>query len=202
MAEENVNYRLETFSDAVFAIALTLLIIDIKVPPSASITNTADLWLELKHTLPSVFAFLLSFGIILITWVNHHATFKLVSKSSHPFIYANGFFLLTVVILPFPTALLGEYLSTDHSSPAVVIYCGVCGFQAIGWNILTITALKLTKNEKSALEMRRNHKYSYFAFAVYTICAIAAFWFPLTIAIIITVIWIIWLIRSITFKGE
>ena len=120
MAEENVNSRLEAFCDGVFAIALTLLIIDIKIPPSVKIETTSDFWLALKHVVPSLFAFILSFIIILITWVNHHASLKLVNKSSPSFIFANGFLLLTVVFLPFPTALLGEYLLTDHSAPAVV----------------------------------------------------------------------------------
>src|SRR5215831_707694 len=102
----NHNSRLEAFCDGVFAIALTLLIIEIKIPAPEHINTTGDLWLALKHLLPSVYAFVLSFCIILITWVNHHAALRLVNKSSYPFIYANGFLLLTVVFMPFPTALL------------------------------------------------------------------------------------------------
>jgi uncharacterized membrane protein len=205
MAETNTNSRLEAFCDGVFAIALTLLILEIKIPSSATIQTTNDLWLALKHTLPSVFSFLLSFVIILITWANHHATLKLVNKSSPPFVYANGLLLLTVVVIPFPTALLGEYLLTDHSAPAVVLYSSVCGLQAVGWNLLTLAALRpdpLTKNEKSMLAMRENHKYSYFAFALYTTCAIAALWFPRTIAIAISFIWIGWLVVGIRIKHE
>jgi len=205
MAETNTNARLEAFCDGVFAIALTLLIIDIKLPSSATIGTTHDFWLVLNHIVPSIFSFLLSFAIILITWVNHHATLKLVNKSSPPFIYANGLLLLSVVFIPFPTALLGEYLLTDHSAPAVILYSAVCGFQAIGWNLLTRAALKpnpLTKNEKSTLAMRQKHRYSYFAFTIYTIFAIAAFWFPQIIAIAISLIWFIWLIISISTKDE
>lgn len=128
MAEENINSRLEAFGDGVFAIALSLLIIDIKIPSSAAINNTADFWLALKHITPSLFAFLLSFVIIFITWVNHHNGLKLVNKSSASFMYANGFLLLTVVFIPFPTSLLGEYLFTDHSAPAVILYNSVMVF--------------------------------------------------------------------------
>src|SRR2546430_9492440 len=110
MAETNSNTRLEAFCDGVFAIALTLLIIDIKIPSTEHIDNTADFWLALKHLAPSIFTFVLSFAIILITWVNHHNIFKLVHKSSAKFIYANGLLLLSVVFLPFPTALMGEYI--------------------------------------------------------------------------------------------
>ena len=132
MAESNINSRLEAFFDGVFAIALTLLIIDIKIPSRENIYTTNDLWLSFKHLFPSIFAFLLSFVIVFITWVNHHATLKLVDKSSSSFIYANGFLLLTIVFIPFPTALLGEYLFTDHAAPAVVLYTAVDALQAIG----------------------------------------------------------------------
>jgi len=105
---ENPNARLEAFCDGVFAIALTLLIIDIGIPATIEINNTAEFWTALKNILPSIFAFLLSFIVIFITWVNHHASLKLVARTSPSFIYANGLLLLTVVFIPFPTALLGE----------------------------------------------------------------------------------------------
>src|SRR5277367_6440416 len=119
MTETNPNSRLEAFCDGVFAIALTLLIIDIKIP---KVNTTAEFWFQLKEIVPSILAFLLSFAIILITWVNHHQSMKLVSKLCPSFIYANGFLLLTVVFLPFPTALIGEYILTDHAAPAVILY--------------------------------------------------------------------------------
>jgi uncharacterized membrane protein len=147
----------------------------------------------------------LSFAIILITWVNHRAALRLVDKSSPAFIYANGLLLLTVVAVPFPTSLLGEYLTTDHSAPAVVLYSGVCAVQAIAWNVLTRTALVpnlLTKGETSTRAMRKNHKYSYPAFVLYTACAIVAVWFPHTVAVGISVIWLVWLILSVTMKSE
>ena len=204
MAEANPNSRLEAFCDGVFAIALTLLIIDIKIPSTEIINNTSDFWLALKHIAPSIFAFLLSFAIILITWVNHHNSLKLINKSSVSFIYANGFLLLTVVFIPFPTSLIGEYLFTDHLAPAVILYNSLLAFQAIGWILLTRTALKnqLTKNEKSALTIRKNGKFGYFAFALYSLCAILAIWFPLAIAIFTLLTWIFWLIWGISIKHE
>jgi uncharacterized membrane protein len=204
MADTNPNSRLEAFCDGVFAIALTLLIIDIKIPSSATINSTADLWLALKHLAPSVFAFLLSFVVILITWVSHHASLRLVNGSSVSFIYANGLLLFTVVFLPFPTALLGEYLSTDHAAPAVILYDATLALQAVGWILLTKAALhsQLLKNDKAASTIRQSRKFGYFAFTVYSLCAFIAFWFPLTVAIITTIIWIFWLIYGITMQHE
>ena len=205
MTETNPNLRLEFFCDAVFAIALTLLIIDVKLPSSLTIETTHDFWAALELTVPSIFSFLLSFAVIFITWANHHAALRLINKSSPQFMYANGVLLLSVVLIPFPTALLGETLFTDHAAPAVVLYSAVCGLQAVGWNLFGRAILKpilLTKNEKSTLAVRRNRKYSYFAIAVYTLCAIAAIWFPRTVAIAISLIWIVWLIIGINIKHE
>src|SRR5215472_15241381 len=146
-----MSSRLEAFCDGVFAIAITLLIIDVRLPSTENIHNTHQLWLALKHLSPSIFVFLLSFTIIFITWVNHHAVLKLIHKSSPRFIYANGLLLLTVVVVPFPTSLLGEFILTDHAAPAVILYSSVFALQAIAWNFVGRTALSpshpLTNNE-------------------------------------------------------
>jgi uncharacterized membrane protein len=171
MAEHNANSRLEAFCDGVFAIALTLLIIEIHAPERESIETTAALWEKLRHLAPSVFAFVLSFCIILITWVNHHATIKLVHKSSASFIYANGFLLLTVVFIPFPTALLGQFIGTDHAAPAVVLYNAVLAIQALGWIAVSVTACGngLCRDEPTATAMRKNGTKGYFAFGFYAL---------------------------------
>jgi len=205
MAESNNNSRLEAFCDGVFAIALTLLIIDIKIPPSETINTTNDLWVAFQHLLPSVFAFLLSFMIIFISWVNHHNTLKLIHKSSHGFIYANGFLLLTIVILPFPTALLSEYLFTDHAAPAVVLYAAINVLNAIAWIVLFQAMLKpnpLTKNEKATLTAQATQRSGYWALVIYTLCAILAFRFPQAAAFLLSAIWIFWLIYGIRVKAE
>jgi uncharacterized membrane protein len=204
MAEANHNSRLETFCDGVFAIALTLLIIDIKIPATEKINNTVDFWLALKHIIPSILAFVLSFIIILITWVNHHAYLKLVTKSSSAFTYANGFLMLTVVFMPFPTSLLGEYILTDYAAPAVILYNSTMAIQAIGWVLMSGAARKglLGKNEKSTLAIRKNGQYGYFAFVLYTLFAIIACWFPFAIAITTIITWVFWLSVGINMKHE
>jgi uncharacterized membrane protein len=194
--------RLEAFCDGVFAIAVTLLIIDIKVPASEGIGSTRDLWLALRHLGPSIFAFVLSFAIILITWVNHHRLLGLVNKSSGPFVYANGFLLLTTVFMPFPTALVGEYLLTDHVAPAVVIYNSVTVVQGVAWLLVTGAALRLTKDAKSAVLVRDGHRNGYVAVAVYSLLALIAVWFPLAVAIVTTMLWAYWLAFSLRAESE
>jgi len=205
MAESSTNSRLIAFCDGVFAIAITLLVFSLKIPSSAEVKSTHDLWLALRGLLPSIFAFLLSFAIIFITWVNHTAILKLVDKTSSAFIYANGFLLLTVVLIPFPTALLGEYLLTDQAAPAVVLYSATTGLQSLGWIFLCQAALKpepLTRNEKSTLTMRQSQRTGYIAVGIYSLCALLAFWFPLTVALLISAIWIGWIILGVYIKSE
>jgi uncharacterized membrane protein len=205
MAQATTNSRLETFCDGVFAIALTLLILDIKTPVAEAVHTSEDLWRSLGHLLPSLMAFLLSFGIILITWVNHHAIMKLVDKSTPPFIYANGFLLLTIVILPFATALLAEFAFTEAAAPAVVIYSFVNLLGNIGWLLVASAALQpqpLTRSEAAREAMERSLKQGRFAFVIYLACTVLAFWFPLTIALTLTLIYIIWLIFGVRDMKE
>jgi uncharacterized membrane protein len=199
MAEAHPNARLETFCDGVFAIALTLLVIDIKVPAPEGIGTTGELWLALRHLGPSIFAFVLSFAIIFITWVNHHRILRLVNRSSGSFIYANGLLLLTVVVMPFPTALVGEYLLTDHAAPAVVIYNAVTAVQAFAWILVAGAALGdgLTRDEKSAALVRVSRRNGYFALVAYSLLALIGVWFPLAIASVTTVLWAYWLAFSL-----
>jgi uncharacterized membrane protein len=204
MAEANANSRLEAFCDGVFGIALTLLIIDVKLPATTGIASDSDLWHGLQHMGPTVFAFVLSFGIILITWVNHHGTLKLVNRSSGSFIYANGFLLLTVVFFPFPTALLGEFLLTGHAAPAVVLYDALTVAQAIGWILIGQTALRnhLTKDEHSASLMRVNVRNGMFAVVLYSVLSLLAMWFPIAIAVVTTLTWLFWMVLGIRMKHE
>jgi uncharacterized membrane protein len=202
MSEENPNARLEMFSDGVFAIALTLLIIDIKIPPTAEINSTSALWLELRHILPSIFAFVLSFAIILVTWVNHHNALKLAGKSSPAFMYANGLLLLSVVFIPFPTSLVGEFILTDHASPAVVVYNLVLILQSLGWALMSTAGLNghLAKGEKAIQEIRKNRTYAYFSILGYSVLALLSVWFPLPVVIITLLLWILWLLIGINIK--
>lgn len=204
MSETSANSRLEAFCDGVFAIALTLLIIDVKAP-TATVHTTNDVWASLASVGPLIFSFLLSFVVILISWVNHHNALKLVDKSSPQFVYANGFLLLTIVFIPFPTALLGKYLFTDHAAPAVILYSAICGLQGFGWYLMTRTSLApqmLARSEKARLAIIDNRKYAIFAMSIYTACAIAAIWIPQAVAVVLTLIWMFWVIVGMRIREE
>ena len=93
----------------------------------------------------------------------------------------------------------------DHAAAAVVLYSAANGLLAVGWILLsgaTLRPVLLTKNEKSTLVMRKNHRNGYFALAIYTVCAIIAFWFPLAVALLISAIYIVWIIIGLNIKSE
>ncbi len=206
MAETNPNARLETFCDGVFAIAITLLILEIKVPPLHEIHSVDDLWHALAHLWPSFFAFVLSFTAILVSWVNHHNLFKLIDKPASPhFIYANGFFLLLFVVLPFPTALMAEYMQTPYAQPAIVLYCFVSFFCNIGWVVLTEAAIRpITLSEKARnisliKAVRTNCRQG---FVIYLILAILSIWFPFVALFIISILWFAWVFMGVSTKNN
>ena len=113
--------RLEGFSDGVFAIAITLLVLDIAVPARDQI-GAGGLSSALAKEWPSYFAYLVSFLVIGIIWVNHHTMFSKVKLVDRPVLFANLALLLVVSALPFPTRLLAEYLtagSDAHTAAAI-----------------------------------------------------------------------------------
>lgn len=127
--------RAEAFSDGVFAIAITLLILDVKVPDVHQVTNSS-LWQELLNQWPTYVALITSFFSILIMWVNHHALFNLIGKIDNRFMFANGLLLLLVIIVPFPTALLSEYYLTDEADVASAVYAGSFMLICLSYNLL------------------------------------------------------------------
>jgi uncharacterized membrane protein len=99
--------RLEAFSDGVFAIAITLLVLDLHVDRGLP---AGVLGGRLLHAWPSYASYVVSFLVIGIIWVNHHAMFHHIDRVDRPLLFLNLTLLLFVVAIPFPTALLAEYV--------------------------------------------------------------------------------------------
>lgn len=113
--------RMEAFSDGVFAIVITLLILDIKVP----VGEHGHLGRALGQQWPQYVAYLSSFLIVGIIWLNHHATVNLLARGDHRIQVLNLLLLLTVSVVPWPTALLAEYTRDGTAGDqriAVLIY--------------------------------------------------------------------------------
>jgi uncharacterized membrane protein len=105
--------RLETFSDGVFAIAATLLIIDIGVPAGGG-----SLAHELLHLWPAYAGYGVSFVTIGIMWINHHAVFNLIDRTDRTFLTINVVFLMMIAFVPFPTHVLAAHLHHDAKTAA------------------------------------------------------------------------------------
>jgi uncharacterized membrane protein len=124
--------RVEAFSDGVFAIAITLLVLTIAQP-----SNYRNLGHELATRWPSLAAFVVSFAVIGIMWLNHHSVFSHFEHVDRGLIYLNMALLLTITFLPYPTGVLGQALAKGQSaSTAAVFYAVVMALNAWAWTAL------------------------------------------------------------------
>ena len=124
--------RAEGFSDAVFAIAITLLILEIKVPSQGQ-DNLMDL---LLRQWPSYLAFITSFAYIGIMWINHHRMFSHITKCTDALLGLNLLLLLGVTTVPFPTAVLAEHLHGLDRRTAAILYNATFVLIAMAFNVL------------------------------------------------------------------
>jgi len=108
--------RLEAFSDGVFAIVITLLVLELHVPDAHS---PAELVQGLINLLPKFICFVVSFVYITIYWINHHQLFHMLKKTNRGLFWLNSLFLLCLTFIPFPTALIGSY---PNERAAVIFY--------------------------------------------------------------------------------
>jgi TMEM175 potassium channel family protein len=114
--------RIEAFSDAVIAVAITLLALDLHVPDPAGPGSLAH---RLGEQWPNYAAYVVSFLTIGIIWINHHAMLQRLVSVDHAILVLNLLLLLTIGVLPFSTALMAEYLNASHGQNlAAVIYGG------------------------------------------------------------------------------
>jgi uncharacterized membrane protein len=130
---ERDTARLEAFSDGVFAIAITLLILEIHVP---EFEEGQSLWHSLADLWPSYFGYAVSFLVIGIMWVNHHSLFRIVRRVDHWVLVFNLLLLFCVAFIPFPTAVLAAHIDQPDESTAVVFYAATFVVTAIAFNLL------------------------------------------------------------------
>src|SRR3954471_18059304 len=113
--------RLETFADGVMAIAITLLILEVRVPAVGGRSLSTELAAECR----GYAGYAVSFLTIGIIWVNHHQMFKLIGRVTHGFLMLNVIFLMTIAFLPFPTALLADFIRVPDSRTAATVVYGL-----------------------------------------------------------------------------
>jgi uncharacterized membrane protein len=111
--------RLETFADGVFAIAATLLILNVGLTHHGSLTH------QLAHAWIAYAGYAVSFGTIGIMWANHHECLRHIDRADRVFIFLNLGLLLCVAFIPFPTSVLVEALRAGHGGRAAAVFYGI-----------------------------------------------------------------------------
>jgi uncharacterized membrane protein len=194
-AGERQTGRLEAFSDGVFAIAITLLVLELKVPSFDRGRASAEaLRVGLAAEWPAYLAFVTSFFTILVMWVHHHIVFRQVYRADNLLLWVNGFLLLLVSAVPFPTAVVAEYLNTPAAGVASAFYAGVFVFIGVAFLLLLAAAFRdpLIARNSSVATRRRLWRSYWFGPPGYLLAVGAAFIGPLLAMGICTAMYILW----------
>jgi uncharacterized membrane protein len=113
--------RLETFSDGVFAIVMTILVLDLKVPHIEHPGNVHEVWAALLAVKSAIFSWAISFFFVSLIWMHHHQILYMSTHTDYGTTWINNFLLFLICLLPFPTAMMGAY----PMSPFIVMLWGL-----------------------------------------------------------------------------
>ncbi|GHO68087.1 DUF1211 domain-containing membrane protein [Ktedonobacter sp. SOSP1-52] len=194
-AVEKETGRLESFSDGVFAVAITLLVFNLQVPHLPGAISVPALGSALLARWPSYLTFMTSFATILIMWASHHGLFKLVYKTDTPFLFANGLLLLLVTVVPFPTSLVTQYLITPAASLACAVYAGVFVVINVAYNLLWWAATHqrhLLHPAVTSRQIKRLTRNQLLGLPLYLLATLLAFWNPYVSLGLCSCLWIFW----------
>lgn len=198
--------RIEAFSDGVIAIAVTLLVLEIKIP-SHAVVDEHGLAHALGALWPSYLAFVTSFISILLIWVKHHWMISLIERTDHPFLYWNGLLLICITFLPFPTGLLAEYLLHPEGKVATSIYAGTVlaislAFKGLWWHA-TRTGKLMADQPSVALttEVRRITEQDRYGPLFYLVAFIVSFFSEILSIAICLLVSLVFAFRDWAAKG-
>jgi TMEM175 potassium channel family protein len=161
--------RLEAFSDGVFAIAITLLILEIKVP----IAGTGMLAAQLLRQWPSYFSFVASFIFIGIMWINHHRLFTHIRKSDDLLLIFNLLLLMGITFVPFPTAVLAAHLGGPDQRSATIFFQATYLLISLLFNLLwryAASSRRLLSLDTDASSVSRITRQYSFGPLLYLVC--------------------------------
>jgi uncharacterized membrane protein len=187
--------RLETFCDGVFAIAITLLVLGIRVPSAKE-----DLAASLVNEWPTFLAYLISFVTIGIMWVNHHRLFALIERSNPTFAYINVGFLLFVAFVPYPTELMATQfagVNDDGKRLAMLLYSGTFLAIAIMFNAIWLYAASGARLLKAGLDLEalkvgaRRFSFGPPAYLIITLLAVVNPYISLVLVGLLAIYWML-----------
>lgn len=190
--------RLILFSDAVFAIAITLLAIELKVPELPEGKITEELLVDgLARELPKLTGFLVSFFIIGLYWTVHHRMFGFVVNYTPRLLWLNLIFLLSVVLMPFSTAFYSAYIYMLLKTPAILYTCNICFLGIMNYVLWRY----ISKPRLGLIEGMDREMIRYFSFrallvpimfvvmlAVYLVAPLLAVYIPMLIPLVMYVV--------------
>ncbi|MBX3547553.1 MAG: DUF1211 domain-containing protein [Xanthobacteraceae bacterium] len=168
--------RLKLFSDAVMAIAMTLLVIEIRLPNEHHLTDAR--LLEILGSLwPRYLGFFVSFAVIAFLWIAHWRKYQMIERASSRLVWLNFLFLLAICCIPFTTAVLGEH---GDLRVAVIVYAATMVFALLCSTTLTLYGYRagLMKASVSADEVKKSIRNSLFTATVFAISIGIAFFDP------------------------
>ncbi len=197
ITEKNTN-RVEAFSDGVFAVALTLLVVSLAVPEARAgeVLNARELLQILAKQWPQFVAFSASFFSVLLLWISHHHTFTMIRRTSRHLMLANGLLLFLVTLIPFPTAVLARYIQTPGASVVAALYASIflliTATFILLWHVVLSTPgllrAHLTNEEKRTIQRKNT-----LGLIPYIAAIAVAFWQPyltVLICIALSVYWV------------
>jgi len=169
--------RLEALSDGVIAVAITLLVLDLRVP---KLEGEESLWHALTANWPSYASYVTSFLVIGILWINHHSLFRQIRYATRGLMLVNLTFLMLVVAIPFVTALVSEYLGEGNwnSKVAMATYDGLALATTLSITFLWAYVLRrpaLLEPTVDVAAARKAFPQFSIGIAVYTVLIVLAF---------------------------
>ena len=191
-AERGDAARLEAFSDGVLAIAITLLILDVRVQPQPG-QSLAE---ALRHALPEITAYAASFLQIGIIWANHHALFRLVERVDQLLLLANLLLLGCVSFLPLPTRLVAEHTAGEDATTAMLLYGATLTGAAAAFNLIWYySRRRRLLRDGISTEFRRDVDIRYLAgligYGVATLLALIAPWTTLIVSVVLALVFLL-----------
>jgi uncharacterized membrane protein len=192
--------RIEAFSDGVFAIAATLLVLEIGVgsPPGTRLGHA------LEHVWPSYLAYVTSFLTIGIIWINHHHNMRAIGDADRTFMFINLLLLLDVAFIPFPTKLVADYLQGPGERTAVVAYAAtllvMAALYTLWWRYAR-TARRLIDPDVEEAELRAIDRGFAPGLPLYLVVFALAFLSPLA-AVILTLVLAAFYLPSATLFAQ
>jgi uncharacterized membrane protein len=193
--QQKETIRIETFSDGIFCIAVTLLSIEIGIEVKEGMTNKG-LMEELLRKWPILLAYVTSFINVLLAWMGHHSLFKKINTTDSFVMIANGLLLMLVALVPFPTKTLGQFLLTGAFKTAVIFYSGYFVLISLAFRLLWYAAAKkriLLVHNITEKEIKAFTKNENLGLACNTVIMAVAFVSPWTALALSFVMWIYWI---------